>query len=204
MGISQERKLEIKALLAGALIPPRYFNVSLTHHGEPGNRLRQYLLSDYANDASEKRGLFVVCDKPGLAQSFARELVITGASSMFYYLQTFASRWPSLQNLTQSYVIEWFEQSVEHNPFSPMERFQLETRFSEHMDDGIMFYLFSPIHPRESTWWSKQMITTIEENCRIIEVASDGNRRGGKGTDMVNRKTQGQKNAPASKRVSIR
>jgi hypothetical protein len=203
MALDDIQKAERRALLLEALVPEKFFNLPLSKQGGAGERLREYVKGDYAEDASEFRGAIIVNNKPGLAQSFSRDIVITGASLGFYYLQTFANKFTSMEHLPHAFALEWFEQDGTPSPFSSSERFRLETAISQRIDDGTIFYLFTSVHPEESQWWSRNFIDTLLDNCRLIEV-KDAAKRHNERTVLGSRQAQGQESTKASKRVGIR
>lgn len=203
MALDDVQKAERRALLAEANVPDKYFNYPLTKHGDAGVYLREYIKSDYSADARDFRGAVVVNRKPGLAVSFARDIVVLGASVNFFYLQTFANKFTSLESMPHAFVIEWFEQNGVPSPFTGAERFRLETAISQMLDQGIMFYLFTSTAPETSQWWSRNFIDTLLDNSRLIEV-NNAPKRDGQGTPFVSNKTQRQEDAKASKRVGIR
>lgn len=203
MAMTEERKAEVLALLKEANVPERTNNRPLSKMGGAGSRLREYIRSDYADDIIDFTGTVVVNSTPGLAASFARDIVVLGASVNFFYLQTFANKFVSLEQFPQMFVLEWFEQEGVASPFSNSERFRLETAIAQMIDDGTTFHFFTGVSPASSQWWSRNFIDLLLDNSRLIE-AKDADKRDGKRTPIVTPKKPGQENPQGSSRVRIR
>lgn len=202
MALSKEQREELRQRLDSALIPPRAYSMPLKAHGVAGDSVRAFLAGSYGPQAAQHRGAIFYPYKPGLAASFARDITLSGASALFYYLQRFANRDTDEDGLPQAFVIEYFEQDGE-SPFTGAQRFRVETRISELIDDGVIFYLFTGVHPEHSKWWSKQFIEMLLENCSI-EGVEIGNRTRGKRATKLDPQARGSKDTRRVGRVSIR
>lgn len=201
MSLSAEEKAELKGRLDEAHVPIRSYDIPLSKCGTAGRELRAYLLSDYTSDALERRGLLAYPYRPGLAASYARDIALAGASVLFTYLQSFARL--QQESMPQSYVIEWFEQDAD-TPFSGRERYAIETAISQSIEDGVIFYMFTSVHPDHSKWWSKQFMQMIKAHNRIIGVTVDGDRPSRQRTSIRNTETQGQENPRRRPRNTVR
>jgi hypothetical protein len=202
--LSEEESAARRAILHESLVPEKYLNLGLSKRGEAGATIRQYMRTDFKEDVSANRGVIFVTKVPALAQSFTRDIVLSKASAQFYYMQTFAMRVENMEHKPERFVIEWFEQEGMPSPFAPSQRYWLETYMTEMLEEGVLFYLFTPVHPEQSVWWSKSFIAHLVENMRVLGASGDGNERGGKGTSVRDPADKRQESPKGRSRVRVR
>lgn len=205
MGLSTPDKIEAKRqMLSEAKISERYFNRSLSTAGKEGEQLRDYMKTDMKAARLNSRGLIFVSEKANIAQCFARDMVLLKTGVRFSYLQTFAMYHGSDEFKFKGHTLEWFEQAGQPSPFTPKERYSLETEILRMVDAGVIFYLFTQVPPTSSEWWSRSFWDAMLENNEILIGGKNGNRESSERTTISNSSGKGRKGSKPNQRVTVR